>query len=773
MGIMNGRFVDGCEPCISAIELRDMMPEFFYVSLLAEIVLSLILLFIWLPQRQEKHALFWGIAQLSLTFMTLYWHESQAWFGQSPFRWIMITALVGGMAAYWHGTRFFLGRANAGWKIWVRFGLLGSAIYLWEVFPVLGMKYPGALVLGMVMLWCGWHIAREQHAYRWAGWLLMFRGVTNILIMAALDSAATMEWFFLLAFFAKIGSALGLVYAVLHESRQRYTNAMGRLNDGFVVMDAHGQICQTNQAQARMLGLSSTEDLQGKSVYDVFPNVRYQDVFAVLAKLRDPNTLFPIVIEWHIERQGGHSLPVELSITPYQERGRTSAMVQMRDISERKRHESLLVQAANTDNVSELANRHALNQYLSQVIPECLAAGQECALLFIDLDHFKRINDTLGHAMGDVLLRQAGLRLQTLASKPGFVARFGGDEFVVVLAYLPAASARPRAQHLAAQIIKRFAEPFVMERISIAVTPSIGISLCPEHGQDTDSLLRFADIAMYAAKTGGRNEVRFFDEAMNQAARSEIEMNRELHLALSRQEFCLVYQPIVDALSQHVKKVEVLLRWNSTVLGSVPPDRFIPVAEESELIVMIGEWVLREACKQAAMWRTGSLASAIVSVNVSADQLADVRFFDLVRSCLAEYDLPASRLELELTERVLIEEDDSTRTNLLFLQAMGVRISLDDFGTGYSSLNYLTRFQLDTLKIDRSFICDLEHNGRSRHLAQAIVAMGKSLEIQLVAEGVETAEQAHMLQAMGCHYLQGYYFSKPLSAEALLLAYAA
>lgn len=768
---MNGRFVDGCVPCISAIEPQDMMPDFFYVSLLAEIVLSLILLFIWLPQRQEKHVLYWSVAQLLLICMALYWHDGQAWFGRVPYRGIMIAALVGSMAAYWHGTRFFLGRAHAGWKVMARFGLLGGVIYLWEMFSLLGVSYPGASALGVVMLWCGYQIAREQHAYRWAGWLLMFRGVTNIMIMLALNAAATMEWLFLLAFFAKIGSALGLVYAVLHESRQRYTQALGQLNDGFVVMDSHGLICQTNQAQARMLGLSSTKDLQGKSVYDVFPNVGYQDVSALLAKLLDLRTLFPIVLEWRIPRQDGSQMPVELSIAPYPERGRTYAMVQMRDISERKRYEHQLAQVANTDSVSELANRYALNQHLSQVVSSGLAAGKECALLFIDLDHFKRINDTLGHATGDVLLRQAGHRLQALAGEQGFVARFGGDEFVMTLSGLPVASARQRAQHLAAQVIKRFAEPFVIEHQSIAVTTSIGIALCPEHGQDADSLLKFADIAMYAAKTGGRNDMRFFDEAMNQAARSEIEMNRELHLALSRQEFCLVYQPIVDAIGQQVKKVEVLLRWNSAVLGSVPPDRFIPVAEESELIVTIGEWVLREACKQAAIWQTGPLASAIVSVNVSACQLADVRFFDQVRSCLSAYAIPASRLELELTERVLIEEEDCTRTNLLFLQAMGVRISLDDFGTGFSSLNYLTRFQLDTLKIDRSFICDLAHDMRSRHLAQAIVAMGRSLDIESVAEGVETAEQARMLQDMGCNYLQGYYFSKPLPAAALQQAY--
>ena len=294
------------------------------------------------------------------------------------------------------------------------------------------------------------------------------------------------------------------------------------------------------------------------------------------------------------------------------------------------------------------------------------------------------------------------------------------------------------------------------------------IACYPWHGTDSDTLIRNADIAMYEAKKAGRGELRFFNDAMNAAAKDALVIDGALRGAIEAGEFHLVYQAITDARSGKLTKVEALLRWNSSLLGPVPPDRFIAVAEDSGMIVALGAWVLEQACHQLALWRGGALGEVSISINVSARQLGDPAFVALVTQALSRNGLHPRQLELELTERVLIDDGGTVHSVLEQLRALGVSISLDDFGTGYSSLSYLTQFHLNTLKIDRAFVMDIEHSERSNNLVHAIIAMGHSLGLQLVAEGVETAGQAAILEKMGCHYLQGYHIARPVVPDDML-----
>jgi predicted signal transduction protein with EAL and GGDEF domain len=317
-------------------------------------------------------------------------------------------------------------------------------------------------------------------------------------------------------------------------------------------------------------------------------------------------------------------------------------------------------------------------------------------------------------------------------------------------------------------IIAGMGRGFELSYHAISVTASIGIACYPSHGTDSDTLIRNADIAMYEAKKAGRAEQRVFSDDMNAMAKDALVIDGALAGAIEANEFYLVYQGIINAGTGKLTKVEALLRWNSSLLGPVSPDRFIPVAEDSGMIIELGTWVLEQACRQVGRWKHSVLDDVTISINVSAWQLADPQFVALVSQALIRNGMSPHQLELELTERVLIDDTVNVQTVLAQLRALGVGISLDDFGTGYSSLSYLTQFHLNTLKIDRAFVMDIEHSERSNNLVHAIIAMGHSLGLQLVAEGVETAGQASILEKMGCHYLQGYHISRPISPDELL-----
>lgn len=437
----------------------------------------------------------------------------------------------------------------------------------------------------------------------------------------------------------------------------------------------------------------------------------------------------------------------------------------LNDITDQKRAEQELRYLANFDPLTSLPNRTLLAERLSRAIVRARRQHDRIAVLFLDLDHFKDINDSLGHAAGDRILRAAAARLQETVGPRHTVARLGGDEFTVVLENLTTPEDSDRA---AQGILTAFERPLLLDdRQEIAITPSIGISLYPDNAQVPTELLKQADTAMYQAKAAGRRTYARYSEEMDISIRRRATVSGALHKVLDRAELRLVYQPRLSLTESRIVGVEALLRWQSPD-GDIPPTQFIPLAEESGLILEIGEWVLREACQTVAQWQQSGAAGVGVSVNVSALQLLRGNFPGVVDRVLAETGLPARLLELELTETVIMANAQQTSEKLQAFRDLGVTLAIDDFGTGYSSLAYLKRLPINTLKIDKEFVDDLSHGSEDAAITTTVLAMARSLGLNVVAEGVETQAQLDFLRLHRCDEIQGYWLSRPLEADQCL-----
>jgi diguanylate cyclase (GGDEF)-like protein/PAS domain S-box-containing protein len=433
-----------------------------------------------------------------------------------------------------------------------------------------------------------------------------------------------------------------------------------------------------------------------------------------------------------------------------------------RDITERKLAEERVQSLAFYDSLTGLPNRTLLEDRLTKALAGARRHKHKVALLFLDLDRFKDINDSLGHSVGDLLLQEVAKRLKTWGREQDTVARLSGDEFLITLTHIKDV---PDAAVAAERLMDAMTAGFVVQGHSLNVSCSVGISIFPEHGADCKTLMKNADAAMYGAKDSGRNNFRFFAEDMNAQAVERLALENSLRLALDNEELFLVYQPQLDIVSGRIIGLEALLRWQHPKLGLVPPDRFIRIAENSGLIVPIGEWVLRTACRQARKWQDEGLPAASVAVNVSAVQFRQAGFCEFIRRVLHEAGLAPQYLELELTEGLLLANADVTLSVLKELKSMGVTLAIDDFGTGYSSFNYLRQFRVSKLKIDRSFIRDIAVNPDDAAITTAIISMAKSLNLKVIAEGVEDEAQMTFLRAHQCDEIQGYYFSKPLTVD--------
>ena len=430
------------------------------------------------------------------------------------------------------------------------------------------------------------------------------------------------------------------------------------------------------------------------------------------------------------------------------------------DITEQRQQEARIRHLARHDALTELPNRI---QFLEEMASSetGLARGEKLAVLCIDLDHFKEVNDTLGHAIGDKVLKQVSARLWGSTRENDVLARLGGDEFSLLLRGIdkPADAAA-----IAERITRTMSTPFSIDGHQIVIGASVGIAMAPDDGETTDQLMKNADLALYRAKAEGRSTFHFFERGMDEAIQHRRQTEAGLRLALARNEFRLVYQPLVGLKEDRVTCLEALLRWDHAEKGTIPPNDFIPIAEETGLIVPIGEWVLRQACRTAMTWPT----DARVAVNLSTVQFKNNKLYETVVSALKESGLPPTRLELEITESLLLAESEPTLQTLHKLRALGVRISMDDFGTGYSSLSYLRSFPFDKIKIDRSFIRDLESRGDSLAIIKAVIGLGHSLGMSTTAEGIETEEQLAAVREQGCNEVQGFLFSPPIDASAVI-----
>lgn len=437
----------------------------------------------------------------------------------------------------------------------------------------------------------------------------------------------------------------------------------------------------------------------------------------------------------------------------------------IRDVSEQYKSAEIIRQQAYFDTLTSLPNRFLALDRLSQLLTEAERNNEKTAVLFLDLDDFKKINDSLGHEIGDKVLIQSAQRLKQVLREGDTVGRLGGDEFIVLLRGI---TEHHDALVTTENLLKSFREPFFIDGRELMLTLSIGVAISPENGHCASDLLRNADTAMYQAKDLGRNTYSFFSKEMNTMMLRRFEIEEQMHGALERNEFELYYQPQFDVKKQNITGVEALLRWHNSALGNVTPDEFIPIAEQTGLIIPIGRFVIKQAIDFLDEWQNSHHKNVTMAVNLSPCQFRDSELLSFIKGSLNESNVSAEYLELEITEGVLMSGQSHIHDTLVEISALGIKLSMDDFGTGYSSLSYLRQYAFDVLKIDQSFISGIPLNKADSELVNTIIAMAHSLGLTVVAEGVETQQQLTLLDDLGCDLVQGYYFSKPLPAKQFL-----
>jgi len=550
------------------------------------------------------------------------------------------------------------------------------------------------------------------------------------------------------------------------EEKQRlYAKVFENSGEAILISDSSNRIVAANQALEMDTGYTK-EELIGKDPRILSAGKTPRETFQLMwAALHDKEAGFWQGELWDL-RKDGSIYPKWAAITAVHDAkgSLTHYIASYTDISERKTAEARIAHLAHHDALTGLFNRYSLENRLAQSLLAARRENRQMAVIFIDLDRFKIINDTLGHHVGDLLLVEVANRLSACVRESDIVARIGGDEFIVALTSL---ANDMDAAHVVKKIIAALDIPCEIEGKQLHTTLSVGISFFPDNGEDVDALMKNADTAMYHAKEKGRNNFQFFSPAMMAAATERLEIERDLRIALKNKEFELHYQPQVCADKGLIRGVEALIRWRHPERGLIPPLKFIPIAEESGVIESIGSWVLEEACRQMAEWRQAGFDLKHVAVNLSAHQLRSSDLVRQVQSAMARFGLTPGQLELEITESVAMEDPERAIGQLRMLRASGVELAIDDFGTGYSSLAYLKMLPIHTLKLDRAFVRDIETDENDAAISSATLALAKNLGLRVVAEGVETEAQRDFLTSHACNLLQGYLFGKPEPADVL------
>lgn len=549
--------------------------------------------------------------------------------------------------------------------------------------------------------------------------------------------------------------------------KERAQVTLNSIGDAVISTDIAGNVTFLNVVAERMTGWSQAE-AKGQPFTDVFrivDGVTRETLPNPMDLAIQENKPVSLTIDSVLIRRDGVEASIEDSAAPIRDRGGhvTGAVIVFHDVSEARSMVLKMSHLAQHDYLTDLPNRLLLNDRLTQTISLARRHRKQLAVLFLDVDRFKHINDSLGHLIGDQLLQSIARRLTTCVRGSDTVSRQGGDEFVVLLADVEHAEA---ARYSAAKILSALAEKHCIAEHDLHITLSIGISVFPGDGEDAETLLKNADAAMYHAKENGRNNYQFFKQDMNDRAVERQSLEGSLRQALARHEFVLHYQPKVNLETGAITGAEALIRWLHPVRGPLSPKQFVSIAEDSGLIVPIGQWMLREACRQAQAWQNAGLRPTPIAVNISTVEFRREAFLADMRDILKDTGLDPRYLEIEMTESVLVQDVESTMAVLHGLKALGVQLAIDDFGTGYSSLSYLRQFPIDTLKIDQSFVRDIATVTGDATIVRAVIGMGNSLKLRVSAEGVETREQLAFLQAEHCEEGQGFYFSPPVDAEA-------
>ncbi len=555
----------------------------------------------------------------------------------------------------------------------------------------------------------------------------------------------------------------------LFDEKERAQVTLNSIGDAVLSCDVSSRVTYLNKVAERLTGWTG-ESAAGRPIEDVFhiidattratiPNPMALAIREDKTVLLAPNSI--------LSRRDGVEAAIEDSAAPIHDRyGRvTGAVMVFHDVSTTRALSLNLAHQAQHDSLTDLPNRILLDDRLTHAIVLCRRHGLKLGVLYLDLDRFKNVNDSLGHDVGDRLLQEVARRLLGCVRGSDTVSRQGGDEFVILLSELAAGQ---DAAISADKVLQAMGKPILIDGHNLHVSASIGIAIFPEDGEDPDSLLKHADFAMYHAKECGRNNFQFFRQDMNVRALERQSIEEGLRTALESGELAVYYQPIVDLWSGAPTGTEALVRWRHPHRGLLLPEQFVPIAEECGLILQLGRWVLREACRQNRAWQEAGLPPMRIAVNVSAAELRHKDFVEGVRDCLKESGLAPQYLELELTETFLMQDSASTALVLQSLKKLGVQLALDDFGTGYSSLSHLKGFPIDTLKIDHAFVCEIGSNPNDASIVRAVIGLGRNLNIRVVAEGVESAAQLAKLQEQQCPEGQGYLFSRPVVAEEII-----
>ena len=534
--------------------------------------------------------------------------------------------------------------------------------------------------------------------------------------------------------------------------------------EGIVVYDRELRYVLWNRFMEEMTGMRAS-DVLGQRAPEVFPHIREQNVDEMIVRAMRGETVSSPDIYYSVPQTGRQGWISSVYRPHHSADGNIAGVIGLiRDVTERKAAEQQIEYQAYHDALTGLANRRLFQEHLSLALALAQRRQRIVAVLFLDLDHFKLINDSLGHSVGDAMLRQVGQRLKQAVREGDTVARVGGDEFTIVLQEL---EHRSDAALVAEKVLGAIAAPIDVHGHRLYMTTSIGITVFPDDGDDAETLLKNADAAMYRAKDEGRNTYQMSTQELSRSTQERMTLENGLHRAIEHREFEVWYQPQIDLATMEVVGVEALLRWKHASRGIIRPADFISVAEERGMIVVIGDWVIREACREARRLHDLGRDGLRVAVNISAKQFRDQTLLATVEAALADSKIDPRCLELEITETVAMENVELTMRTLAALRSTGVTIAIDDFGTGHSALSYLKRFPIDALKIDRAFVQDLPDGFEDAAIVRSVIQLAHGLNLRVVAEGVETEEQLAFLRAHHCGEVQGFLFSEPLPAEAL------